>query len=68
MNRLQACIYKDFTWIHENLWMQVSYETFLLVFTSKLYKDFVQVKKSRNTSKFAQVGFKTYLSAQLQEN
>ena len=48
--------------------MQVSYETFLLVFTSKLYKDFVQVKKSRNTSKFVQVGFKTYLSAQLQEN
>ena len=46
MKRSQACFYKHFTIIHMNLWMQVSYDAFLLVFTRKFYKDFVPVEKT----------------------
>ena len=41
-----SILWNFFTCIHKSLLIQASYETFLLVFTRKLYKDMVQVKKT----------------------
>ena len=55
MNSLQACIDKDFTCIRNFFVILQSYETFLLVFAKKFYKDLAQVKRRVKTSKFRKI-------------